>query len=219
VAWDLNGEAVGLDDIVAQSRYCYRALGHIVKAVGADPSGVVKVVTFLQRPKDFDKVEEIRAEYLPPSQWAASSVLATMVGVEFLLEPELIVATSAKKIITAPEVFASGGSPHAIKVGNTIYTSGIAGFDKSGRLVGAGAVDTQTEQVFRNVSAVLKAAGASWSDLIKMNTYVARREDYSKVVAIRDQYLPKRSTIPTDVIARLVDPNILVQVDCVAVTS
>jgi 2-iminobutanoate/2-iminopropanoate deaminase len=220
VAWDLNGDPVGQDDIDVQARYCYMVLDHIVKTVGRDPKDLVKGVTFLKRREDFEKMEEVRATYLPPSQWAASTVLASMVGAEYLLEPELIVATGPKSIITSREVSASARSAPAIKVGSTIYTGGLGGLgslDARGGLPGKITIEAQTEQVCRNLEAVLRAAGASWDDVVKMNTQVARRQDYSKVVAIRDTYLPRRTAVVTDVIADLPDPDLLVQAECVAV--
>jgi 2-iminobutanoate/2-iminopropanoate deaminase len=143
-----------------------------------------------------------------------------MVGAEYLLEPELIVATGPKSIITSREVSASARSAPAIKVGSTIYTGGLGGLgslDARGGLPGKITIEAQTEQVCRNLEAVLRAAGASWDDVVKMNTQVARRQDYSKVVAIRDTYLPRRTAVVTDVIADLPDPDLLVQAECVAV--
>jgi len=80
-----------------------------------------------------------------------------------------------------------------------LYTSGQIGLiPEKGELAGDG-VETQTVQVTRNLSAVLAAAGASISDIIKCNIYLIDMDDFPKVNAIYADWLgehrPARATV------------------------
>lgn len=54
----------------------------------------------------------------------------------------------------------------------TIYISGQVAADAKGNLVGEDDLGAQAEQVFKNLNAVLSAAGATTADVIKINAYV-----------------------------------------------
>jgi len=80
-----------------------------------------------------------------------------------------------------------------------LYTSGQIGLDPvAGTLVGDG-VETQAEQVTKNLSAVLSAAGGSVSDIIKVNIYLIDMGDFPLVNAIYADWLgehrPARATV------------------------
>jgi len=80
-----------------------------------------------------------------------------------------------------------------------LYTSGQIGLDPvTGRLVAEG-VEEQTEQVMKNLSAVLKAADASVSDIIKVNIYLTDMRDFPLVNAFYADWLgdhrPARATV------------------------
>ena len=80
-----------------------------------------------------------------------------------------------------------------------LYTSGQIGLDPAaGALVGEG-VEVQARQVTKNLSAVLDAAGASISDIIKVNIYLTDMGDFPLVNAIYADWLaehrPARATV------------------------
>ena len=80
-----------------------------------------------------------------------------------------------------------------------LYTSGQIGLDPlAGVLVGEG-VEAQAEQVMKNLSAVLKAAGASVSDIIKVNIYLTDMGDFPLVNVLYADWLgehrPARATV------------------------
>ena len=54
----------------------------------------------------------------------------------------------------------------------TIYISGQVSIDENGALVGAGNLAAQTEQAMRNLGLALAAARATFSDVVKITTYV-----------------------------------------------
>jgi enamine deaminase RidA (YjgF/YER057c/UK114 family) len=57
------------------------------------------------------------------------------------------------------------------RLGNVIFVGGQLSLDGDGNTIGVGDIETQTRNVFENISRVLAEAGASWADVIKLNTY------------------------------------------------
>ncbi|MBI4299250.1 MAG: RidA family protein [Chloroflexi bacterium] len=115
---------------------------------------------------------------------------------------------------------AGRGYNHAVKAGNTVYVAGQVAIDKNGNLVGKGDFTAQAEQVYENLQAVLAAAGASFKDVVKMNTYLTRQEDLGKLREIRQRYAtvePPASTLL--VISALANPDFLLEVEVIAVLS
>ena len=56
--------------------------------------------------------------------------------------------------------------------GKTIHISGQVAVDEKGDVVGKGDLRAQTDQAFRNIQHALKAAGATFADVVKTNLYV-----------------------------------------------
>ena len=68
----------------------------------------------------------------------------------------------------------------AIVVGDLVFTSGQIGIDsKTGQL--AEGFEAQFEQVFRNLTAVLEAAGSSPEHMVKATVFLADMNDYAKM--------------------------------------
>lgn len=113
------------------------------------------------------------------------------------------------------------GYTHVVEVvrGRTLYISGQLALDAEGRLVGAGDMRAQLEQVFENLSAALGAVGADFSHVVKLNYYAL---DFSQITAlreVRDRYIntanPPASTAVQ--VSRLAREGCLVEIEAVAV--
>ncbi len=76
--------------------------------------------------------------------------------------------------ITPESVHPARGYTHAVTAtgGTTVYVSGQIAFDREGNLVGEGDFTAQARQALANLKDALEAAGASLSDIVKMNTYI-----------------------------------------------
>jgi enamine deaminase RidA (YjgF/YER057c/UK114 family) len=125
------------------------------------------------------------------------------------------------KELNAPRFYS-----HAVSVegaAKIVYVSGQVSWDASGNVVGKGDMRAQTEQVFKNLSAALKAAGAGWDDVVKMNGYMVgmHGERVNAYREVRQRYL-KPGALPASTLVgveRLVDPELLLEVEVVAVTG
>ena len=107
--------------------------------------------------------------------------------------------------------------------GRTIYISGQVPIDEQGNLVGGADLKAQTEQVFRNLGLALKGAGATFADVIKINTYVVnyRPEHRALMHEIRTRHLSK-DTPPASTmvgVAALAVAEYLIEIEAVAVVE
>jgi reactive intermediate/imine deaminase len=114
-----------------------------------------------------------------------------------------------------------GSYSHAVRVetGDTIliYVSGQIANGLDGELVGIGDLRAQTEQVFANLSRILEANGASFADVVKLQTYFTTLDDLAGSREVRARYLPAEPPASTAVqVAALVVPEALIEVDVVA---
>src|SRR5688572_26653032 len=80
----------------------------------------------------------------------------------------------------------------ATRGGTTVYIAGQVAHDERSQLVGKGDLRAQTQQVYENLKAALAAAGATFGDVVKLNTYVVgyKPEHRSVIVEVRSQYVP-----------------------------
>src|SRR5579871_2654873 len=77
-------------------------------------------------------------------------------------------------LIHANSIYAApSAAAHAVRFGQTIYTSGLLPKNRSGEIAHKSDVVGQTKLVLENLAAVLKAAGTSIDDLAKITFYVA----------------------------------------------
>lgn len=123
-----------------------------------------------------------------------------------------------KALSTTNAPAALGPYSQGIQVGNCIYTSGQLGLDPvSGQLPSG--VEQQTHQAMANLKEVLATAGASFSDVVKSNIFVADLNDFATVNEIYASYLtepyPARSTVQ---VARL-PKDALVEIEMIAVVK
>jgi 2-iminobutanoate/2-iminopropanoate deaminase len=86
-------------------------------------------------------------------------------------------------------------------------TGQIAGMD----------VETQTVQVFKNMEAILKAAGSDLSHVLRCGVFLTDLRDFEEMNRVYGQvfgdHRPARTTVQ---VAALPDPNLRVEIDCIA---
>lgn len=131
-------------------------------------------------------------------------------------------SVTAKQV---PQVVATDKAPaaigpysQAIKLGGLLFTSGQIPLDASGQLI-EGGIEEQAHQVFRNLEAVLAAAGASFNDVVKATVFMKDMNDFATVNGIYASYFgdhkPARSAVE---VARL-PKDVLVEIEVIASTN
>ncbi len=106
----------------------------------------------------------------------------------------------SKTAFTSPELTPPVGPfSQAVEAGGFIFFSGQVGQDPTtGKLV-AGGIVAETERIFQNLSAVLKAAGKSFDDAVRVGVFLTSISDYAALNGIYathfSQPFPARTTI------------------------
>ena len=120
------------------------------------------------------------------------------------------------KTVSTPNAPAAIGPYSQAQIsGSFVFTSGQIGIDPATGSV-APDVEAQAHQVFRNLAAVLEAAGSSISKVLKTTVFIKDMADFGKVNAIYAQYFtepfPARSCVE---VARL-PKDVLIECEAVA---
>lgn len=113
------------------------------------------------------------------------------------------------------------------RVGQMVFVGGQLSADEQGNVVGAGDIETQTRNVFEAVTRVLEEGGATWRDVVKLNTYyvcnetgAAVQEFWEKMTRIRLEYMPTPGPAGTAVrVAGLMYDGFLIEVEAIAVVG
>ena len=102
--------------------------------------------------------------------------------------------------------------------GKTVYIAGQVAFDAKGTLIGKGDLAAQTTQVFENLGTALKAAGATFANVVKTNYYMRDASQVAVVREIRSKYFTGELPASTLVeVPRLANPDFLIEIEVVAV--
>jgi 2-iminobutanoate/2-iminopropanoate deaminase len=107
----------------------------------------------------------------------------------------------------------------AVLAGGFLWISGMLPTDAEGNLVGKGDVVAQTEQVFRNIEAVLTAAGLTFAQVARVTVYLRNVDDRPLINPVRRKYFGESRPASTLVeISRLAMDDALIEIEAVAVT-
>lgn len=125
--------------------------------------------------------------------------------------------TRKKSIETANAPKAIGPYSQAVVSNGMVYAAGQIGLDPgTGKLV-EGGIEAETEQVLKNLGAVLKASNSDFDNVVKTTIFLADINDFAKVNEIYGRYFkapfPARSTVQ---VARL-PRDARVEIEVVAV--
>jgi 2-iminobutanoate/2-iminopropanoate deaminase len=113
---------------------------------------------------------------------------------------------------------AIGPYSQGIVVNNLFYSSGQIPLTAEGQLV-EGDIKEQTHQVFKNLAAVLTAAGASFESVVKATVFIKNMDEFASVNEVYGEYFsthkPARSCVE---VARL-PKDVLVEIEVVALVK
>lgn len=126
----------------------------------------------------------------------------------------------AKTIIHSDNAPAAiGPYSQAVRAGNTVYLSGQIPLDPKTMEIVSGGFAEQTHQVFKNLKAVIEAAGGTFDDVVKLNCYLTDLSDFATFNQIVSEYLkspfPARAAVQVAALPR----GALVEVEGVLVLN
>ena len=120
-----------------------------------------------------------------------------------------------EKVYTKNAPDAIGPYSQAIKTGNLLLTSGQIAIVPETSQVEASDIEGQTEQVCKNLSALLEASGTSMEKVIKTTCFLADMNDFAAFNGVYGKYFtskPARSCVAVKTLPK----NVLVEVEVIA---
>ena len=145
--------------------------------------------------------------------------MRVLLSMLFVMLP--VLAMAQVKRTNPPTLSTPTGYTHVVEVAGparTVYIAGQIAFDKEGKIVGAGDMAAQAEQVFKNLQAALETAGAKFSDVVKMNTYITDMAKAPAVREVRARYFGQSTPASTLVqVVALARPELMLEIEVIAV--
>jgi reactive intermediate/imine deaminase len=110
---------------------------------------------------------------------------------------------------------AIGAYSQAVRAGDTVYVSGQIPLLAETMQVVEGGFAAQAHQVFKNLSAVTKAAGGELTDAVKLTVYLTDLNDFASLNEIMDEYIkppyPARAAVQVAALPK----SVLIEIDAV----
>jgi 2-iminobutanoate/2-iminopropanoate deaminase len=104
-----------------------------------------------------------------------------------------------RAISTTGAPAAIGPYSQGIALDGLLFTAGQAALDPATGALVEGGIEPETERVMANLSAILDAAGCTWSDVVKTTIFLVDMADFAAVNAIYGRFVvdppPARSTV------------------------
>ena len=110
---------------------------------------------------------------------------------------------------------AIGPYSQAVVCGNVVYTSGQIAINPETGNIDAKTIESQTEQVCKNIKALLTASGSGIDNVVKTTCFLKNMEDFAEFNAVYEKYFvskPARSCVAVKELPK----NVLVEIDTVA---
>lgn len=122
-----------------------------------------------------------------------------------------------RDVISTPNAPAAIGTySQAVRSARTLYLSGQIGLDPNTMELAEG-VEAQAHQVFKNLIAVIEAAGGKVQDLVKLNIFLTDLNDFALINSIMARYCPQPYPARAAVQVSALPKGALVEVDGIAV--
>jgi enamine deaminase RidA (YjgF/YER057c/UK114 family) len=126
--------------------------------------------------------------------------------------------------LNPPGVATPTGYTHVVSgQGRMVFIAGQTATAKDGSTVGEGDLARQAEQVFQNLKTCLEAAGASFSDVVKMTTFIVnyKPDDRAIYAAARQKAFaagdpPASTLVGVQALAR---PDLMIEIEATAIVS
>jgi reactive intermediate/imine deaminase len=122
----------------------------------------------------------------------------------------------SKQIVSTPNAPAAIGTySQAVRVGNTIWVSGQIPLDPATKELVPGDIEAQVRQVFKNLQAIVSAAGAGLDDVVKATIFLIDLSHFGLVNKIMAEYFrepyPARAAVGVASLPR----GAQVEVECI----
>lgn len=123
-----------------------------------------------------------------------------------------------KEIVSTDKAPAAiGPYSQAVKSGSFIFLSGQIPLDPATMEVVEGDVSTQTEQVLKNIGALLESQGLSFADVVKTTVFIKNMSDFATINGVYAKYFTDNAPARSCVEVAALPKGVLVEIESIAV--
>jgi 2-iminobutanoate/2-iminopropanoate deaminase len=123
-----------------------------------------------------------------------------------------------KKIIaTTKAPSAIGPYSQAVEVNGMLFISGQIPIDPAVGKIVEGDITAQTEQVMKNIGAILEAAGYSFADVVKSTCLLSDMADFASMNAVYGKYYQHNAPARAAYSVKGLPMNVMVEIETIAV--
>ena len=209
-----------------QARQMYRNLGAVLKAAGGTPADVVKTSEFVTSAESDEAAIGARRSLLGAGFPSPASVAMPQVaGAGSLLSADAVcvMRDGSRRKVLRPAGGPSGDvlSPSGVAKGGFLFTCRTTAARRdagTGQVVCTGTLAQQMEQIYDSMGQVLKAANASFDDIVMTTEFVTTTEGYRETSDVRRRLFKNGFPAATGVICSgLGQPGAIIALEAVAV--
>jgi 2-iminobutanoate/2-iminopropanoate deaminase len=109
-----------------------------------------------------------------------------------------------------------GPFSQAIRANGFVFVSGQVPIDPQTKAVVPGDVTVQAARVFKNLAAILKAAGSSLDNVVRVGAFLKNMDDFARFNEVYASFFPARPPARTTIEAARLPKDVLVEIDVIA---
>jgi len=122
-----------------------------------------------------------------------------------------------KRIIQTTEAPAAiGPYSQAIEVNGTLYISGQVPLDPQTMKVVGGGIEEQTEQVLKNIGAILKEAGYNYTDVVKSTCLLSDMANFKAMNEVYGKFYPENAPARAAFAVKDLPLGVLIEIETIA---
>lgn len=112
---------------------------------------------------------------------------------------------------------AIGPYSQAVEIDGTLYISGQVPLDAASGKIAEGGIKQQTEQVMKNIGAILEAAGYSFSDVVKSTCLLSDMANFKAMNEVYARYYPENPPARAAFAVKELPLGVLIEIETLAI--
>ncbi|KAF8248937.1 YjgF-like protein [Wilcoxina mikolae CBS 423.85] len=109
----------------------------------------------------------------------------------------------------------AGPYSQAIKANGLVFVSGQIPADKNGNII-TGTIEEETEAVFANLAAVLKASNSSFNKVVKVNVFLSDMANFARMNSVYEKYFSGHKPARSCIAVKELPKSVNVEIECTA---
>ena len=189
--------------IKEQAEQCFKNIKAILDSIDHVMSDIVRITVFVKNIKDVDAVDEVYKTFFPTYVPARTTVAASALPMDALVQIEALVSNGEGTIPNAPQagdlIKLTNNTANAPTSALSTQTVAFSHYNnisaqlpidlKTGRLV-AGGVTDQARQCLKNIKVILESIDVPFDDIVKINIFLKNLSDIEAVNEVYTTFFP-----------------------------